>query len=196
VVGSGDELCGPLFALFQAAAHHLPTVSLSAFLYFVYWKFMQISAPCSSLLLLCIQCPLHPLLCVLFSSLFIISFCFFFFFCSLWVSLSLVYPRDSCRNTICFLFAQLLVCVSQAGLEQASAGMGALLFSQCNVVWRSFVRDGDLGCQSFASSWCFFFFFCQVWLQHLSKVFDLWSSLCLLPPCSRHLCSSTLIHFW
>jgi hypothetical protein len=26
--GSGDELCGPLPALFQAAAHHLPTVGL------------------------------------------------------------------------------------------------------------------------------------------------------------------------
>jgi hypothetical protein len=25
-------------------------------------------------------------------------------------------------------------------------------------------------------------FFCQVWLQHLSKSFHLWTSCCLLPP--------------
>jgi hypothetical protein len=30
-------------------------------------------------------------------------------------------------------------------------------------------------------------FFCQVWLQHLSMIFDLWSSRCLLPLCSCHL---------
>jgi hypothetical protein len=33
----------------------------------------------------------------------------------------------------------LLVCSSQAGLQPASGGAGALLFSQCNVAWRSFV---------------------------------------------------------
>jgi hypothetical protein len=55
------------------------------------------------------------------------------------------------------LFAYLLICVSQAGLEPASSGStAALLFSQCNVVWRSFVKAGGLGCWSFASSWCFF----------------------------------------
>jgi hypothetical protein len=32
----GDEICGPLSALFQAAAYHLPTVSPSAFPVFVY----------------------------------------------------------------------------------------------------------------------------------------------------------------
>jgi hypothetical protein len=50
--------------------------------------------------------------------------------------------------------------VSQASLERASGGMGALLFSQCNVAWRSFVQAGGSGCQSFDSSWCFLF--CQV----------------------------------
>jgi hypothetical protein len=45
--------------------------------------------------------------------------------------------------------------VSQAGLEPASGGVGALLFSQCNVAWRSFVRARGSGCQSFDSSWCF-----------------------------------------
>jgi hypothetical protein len=36
LTGSGDELCGPLPALFQVAAYHLPAVSLSAFPVFVY----------------------------------------------------------------------------------------------------------------------------------------------------------------
>jgi hypothetical protein len=34
----------------------------------------------------------------------------------------LVYPRGSCGNTTCCLFAHLLVCVSQAGLELAFGG--------------------------------------------------------------------------
>jgi hypothetical protein len=46
--------------------------------------------------------------------------------------------------------------VSQAGLDLASGGMGALLFPQCNMVWRSFVWAGGLVCQSFDFSWCFF----------------------------------------
>jgi hypothetical protein len=86
-----------------------------------------------------------------------------------------------------------LVCVSQAGLEPASGGAEALLVSCCNVAWRSFAWAGGLECQSFASSWCFFF--CQMWLQNLSKIFDLWSSCCLLPPSSHHLGSSCLPKF-
>jgi hypothetical protein len=49
-----------------------------------------------------------------------------------------------------------------------------------SVTWH--VRAGGSGCQTFASSW----WFCQVWLQHLSKIFALWSSCCLLPPSSHH----------
>jgi hypothetical protein len=45
----------------------------------------------------------------------------------------LVYPRDSCGNTTCHLFAHLLVCISQAGLELASDGEGTLLVSQYNM---------------------------------------------------------------
>jgi hypothetical protein len=43
---------------------------------------------------------------------------------------------------------------------------------------------------------CFFlvFFFCQVLLQHLSKIFDLRSSCCLLPPSSHHLQLLFLYH--
>jgi hypothetical protein len=53
LTGSEDELCGLLSALFQAAAYHLLTVRPSAFPAFVYWKFPQGSAPCSSPLLQC-----------------------------------------------------------------------------------------------------------------------------------------------
>jgi hypothetical protein len=102
----------------------------------------------------------------------------------------LVYPRGACGSIMCHLFAHLFVCVSHAGLELASGSTGALLVSQCNVVWRSFVRAGGSGCWSFAYSWCFFFF-CQVLLQHLSKIFDLRSSHFLLPPSSHHLGSSS-----
>jgi hypothetical protein len=38
-----------------------------------------------------------------------------------------------------------LVCISQAGFEPASGSTGALLFSQCNVAWRSFVWAGGSG---------------------------------------------------
>jgi hypothetical protein len=64
----------------------------------------------------------------------------------------LVYPMGSCGNTTWHLFAHLLVCVSQAGLEQVSGVTWAPLFSQCNMAWRSFVQPGGSGYQSFDSS--------------------------------------------
>jgi hypothetical protein len=66
----------------------------------------------------------------------------------------LVYPRVGCGSTMCtcFLFALLLVYVSQAGLEIVSGSAGALLVSQCKMVWRSFVWAGNLG----VSEFCFF----------------------------------------
>jgi hypothetical protein len=67
----------------------------------------------------------------------------------------MVYPRGGCGGTMCHLFAHLLVCISQADLELASGGAGTLLVSLCNVMWRSFVWAGGLGCQFFASSWWF-----------------------------------------
>jgi hypothetical protein len=77
ITGSGDELCGLLPALFQAAAYHLPNVSPPAFPGFVYksshrdWLFDlpllgALTAPCS---LFCM---------FLFNSLFIIQFFGFF----------------------------------------------------------------------------------------------------------------------
>jgi hypothetical protein len=75
---SGDKFCGPLPALFQAAAYHPTTVGPSAFPAFVYWKFMWRSAPCLSPLLQCAVCfqQLHPsamLVFIVFSSLFIVQ---------------------------------------------------------------------------------------------------------------------------
>jgi hypothetical protein len=48
--------------------------------------------------------------------------------------------------------------------------------------------------------WKFWFFlvlfFCQVWLQHLSKIFDLWRSCCLLLHSGRHVDASLLYFFF
>jgi hypothetical protein len=86
---------------------------------------------------------------------------------------------------MCRLPSYLLVHVPQVGLELAVSGVEALLFSQCNMVWRSPVMAGSLGFPSFAYSGLFFF--CQVWLQQLSQLPDLWSSPCQLLPSSHHL---------
>jgi hypothetical protein len=156
VDGSGNKLCGALSVLFQAAAHHPPTAShlLSQALCTESSREDQLLAPplFSSML----RTP-YPLLHVLFSSLFIIII---FFLRGRGQSVQgamLVYPRGNCGNTMCCLSAHLLVFISQAGLEPVSGSVGALLFSQCNVSWRSFVWTRGLRSQSFASSWCFFF---------------------------------------
>jgi hypothetical protein len=101
-----------------------------------------------------------PLCCMfLFSSLFIIQGFLFHFFAGPGVNLSrglwfipgvaVGIPHD----------AYLLTCWSAGCLpsrwELASGSTGVLLFSQCNMVWRSFVWAGDKGCQSFNSSQCF-----------------------------------------
>jgi hypothetical protein len=78
-------------------------------------------------------------------------FCFVLFNCVWWGSVCpggyVFYPRGGCGITTCCLSAHVLVWVSQTGLELASGGEGALLFSQRYVVWRSFVQAGSLGCQ-------------------------------------------------
>jgi hypothetical protein len=104
-------------------------------------------------------CSKHPALSVVCPFLFLVYYSLFFegqgLVCP---GAILVYPRGGCGNTACHLFIHLLVCISQAGLEPVSGSTGALLFSQCNMAWRSFVRAGGrLGCQSFAYSWWSFF---------------------------------------
>jgi hypothetical protein len=99
----------------------------------------------TNLLLWCTQSTLPPFLHVLYSSLFIIQYFFF----RAEVSLPRGYAglsRGTCGNTACCLFVHLLVCISQAGVEPASGNAGALLFSQCNVAWRSFVWLEGSGC--------------------------------------------------
>jgi hypothetical protein len=81
----------------------------------------------------CTQSTLPPLLCVPFQFLVYYSGFFFPFFQGGDQSVQgamLAYPRGSSGNTACHLFAHLLVCFSQAGLEPVSGGTGALLFSQ------------------------------------------------------------------
>jgi hypothetical protein len=150
LTGSGDEVCELLTALFQAVVYHLPTINPSAFPVFVYWKFQWRSAPCLSPLLWHTQSTLPPLLHVSFQFLVFYSVFVVVVVCRAWVSLS--------RGLWWFIPGvamgiPAMVWISQAGLELASCGTGALPFSQCIVVWRSFVQAGGSG---FDSSWWFF----------------------------------------
>jgi hypothetical protein len=163
LTGSGDELCGPVSAPISSSGLS-PT---TAFPVFVYSKFMKRPTPCTSPLLQCAYSTPPPLLHVPFQFLIYCSvfvlFCFVlqFLFC-FWVSvhpegyagLSQGWLWEYCMPLICSPVG--LLDVSQAGLELVSGGAGALLFSQCNVAWRSFVQAGGSGCRSFASSWFFF----------------------------------------
>jgi hypothetical protein len=127
---------------------------------FVYLEFMWRAAPCLPPFFSALKAPC-PLCCVSFSvPCLLFSFVLLLFFLqggdqSVQRAL-LAYPRGGCGSTACCLFAHLLVCISQAGLELVSGGMGALLVSQCNVTWRSFVWAGGSRCQTFASSGYFF----------------------------------------
>jgi hypothetical protein len=105
-----------------------------------------------------------PLCCVLvFSSLFIVQvFCCC---CCCFVGGGVVsLPRELCwfivgvaGGILCDIwFSPVgLLNVSQAGLEPVSGSVAALLFSQCNMAWRSFPWARGLGCQSFHFPCCF-----------------------------------------
>jgi hypothetical protein len=89
-----------------------------------------------------------PLLCVSFQ---------FFVYCSVffwgeesvcpggYAGLSQEWLGEYCVSLDVHLFGLLDVSLL-AGLELVSGGVGALLFSQCNVVWRSFLWAGGSGC--------------------------------------------------
>jgi hypothetical protein len=89
----------------------------------------------------CVLSDYFPICCMSFSVPCVL-FSFVFFFSVGWGSVCpgvmLVYPRGRCGNTTCCLFAHLLVCISQAGLVLVSGDERALLFSQCDMVWRGF----------------------------------------------------------
>jgi hypothetical protein len=159
LTGSGYELCGSLSALFQAVAYHPPTVQASAFPAFVYWKFAWRSAPYSSPLLWCAYSTLPSLLCVSFQ--FLVYYSVFFYGAEEgsvcpggYADLSQGWLGEYCVMLGAHLFG--LPNVSQAVSELAYGSAGALLFSQCNVAWSSFVQAGGSGCLCFDSSWCFF----------------------------------------
>jgi hypothetical protein len=82
--------------------------------------------------------------------------------------------------------------VFQASLEPAVVAVAALLFSQCNVDWRSFLRAMVSVCQCFDS---FGALFLSSVAQSSQQVFDSWSSCYLLLCTSRHLGSSSSDQF-
>jgi hypothetical protein len=146
LTGSGDELCGPLPALFQAAAYHLPAVGPSAFPVFIYWNFMRRSAPCLPASPMCLLHPTSSVVC----SFSVPCLLFSFFFCGVGVSL----PSGLCwfipgvtGGIPCGAWCSPvgLWNVSQAGLESVSGSAGALLFSQCNMAWRIFLQANSSG---------------------------------------------------
>jgi hypothetical protein len=155
LTGSGDELCGPLPALSQVVAYQWPAVGPPAFLAFVYWKFTWRLAPSPFPLLLCAFNFQPSLLCASFNLLFIQ-----FFVCGGGQPTQgaiLVYPRGGWRNTTWCLVLTCLVCrISPKQVwNQCMAAVGALLFSQCNMEWRSFPLERVQWCWSFDSPWCF-----------------------------------------
>jgi hypothetical protein len=138
LTGSGDEFCGPL-----------PAVGPSAFPVFAYWKFAWRSAPCYSPLLWCDFSVQPPLLCAVF-----------FFFAGDGQSAQgamLIYPRDGWGNTSWCLVLTCFVCwmSPKQVWSQHLMVVRDILFSQCNVTWRSFPLARGSGCQSFDSPWCF-----------------------------------------
>jgi hypothetical protein len=153
LTGLGDELCGLLITCLLSAL--LPFQSL-----FTESSFrVQLLAPPSFSGALTAPFPLYCMF--LFSFLFIIWFFFFFF----------AEQESVCPGCYTDLFQEWLwgyhvmlgahlglPNVFQAALELASGNTGPLLFSQCNMAWKSFVQVGGSGCQGFDSSW--FFFFC------------------------------------
>jgi hypothetical protein len=128
---SGDEFCGPVSALFQAVAYHLPTVSPSAFLVFV------TESSCGDHLLA--SPPFSGVLTASTPS----AVCSFSVSCLLFS-----FVGEGGRGSVCpwgyaglsqgwlwechmmFICSPVgLLDVSQAGLEPVSGSMGALLFS-------------------------------------------------------------------
>jgi hypothetical protein len=105
-----------------------------------------------------------------------------------------VYPRGNYGNTACHLFAHLLVCwmsPRQVWSWHLVAWEPSYFFS---VTWH---REAlyRLGVQGVKTLIFLGVFFSQVWLQHFTKIFDLWSSCCGLLHSSPDLGSSSYFSF-
>jgi hypothetical protein len=136
LTGSEDEFCELLSALFQAVDYHLPIVSLSSISSLCLLKVSMEINSFSSPFLWCTFSAQSLLLCLSFQFLVYSAFFFFFFFA--WkgsvcpgdhagLSQGLI-PEGILHDTWCSPVG--LRNVSQAGLEPAFDGTGALLFSQ------------------------------------------------------------------
>jgi hypothetical protein len=135
-----------------------------------------------------------PLCCVSFSvPCLLFSYLFIYFFAGQGLVCPgpmLVYPRAGCGI---LRAAHLFTCWSASPKQVWSQHLAAQEPSWfLSVMW-----CGEALCSLGFRVWefCFFLvvFFCQVWLQHLSKIFDYWSSCCLLPPSTHHLGFSSTI---
>jgi hypothetical protein len=96
----------------------------------------------------------------------------------------LVDPRGGCGDTICRLFAHLLSVSPKQVRSQHLVAQEPSCFLR--VMWHGEAMC-RLGVWSVRVLPLLGGFSCQVYLQHLSKIFPLWSSSYLLPPFSRHL---------
>jgi hypothetical protein len=69
----------------------------------------------------------------------------------------LVYSGGGWGNTSWHLVLTCLVCQMSPKQvwSQCLSAAAALLFSQCNMAWRSFLQDRGAGCWLFDSPWCF-----------------------------------------
>jgi hypothetical protein len=94
--------------------------------------------------------------------------------------------RGGWGNSMWHMALTCLEPVVAAGVKVVTAAVVVAThkFSQCNVVWRSFPWARGPGVKVLLS---LVLYFCQVWLQHLSKVLESRSLCCLLQQPSHHL---------
>jgi hypothetical protein len=164
LTGSGEEFYGPLHTLFQAAAYHPPTVGTPAIPAICLLKvWVEIRSSPSSLLQCAFRVPTPSAVCWFSVHCLIFSFFFKFFYrgsvCSGGYA---CYPRDGWGNTMWFLALICLLCwmFPKQVWTCHLVAVTASLFSQCNVMWRSFLWGRGSGCRSFDSPWCVISFKC------------------------------------
>jgi hypothetical protein len=155
LTGSGGELCGLLPALIQAAGYLPLLLALLPF----QPLFTESSSGHQLLALSLLWCTFGnsvPLLCISFQFLVYCSVFVFCRGCQCAPRAMLVYPRGGWGNTVWWL---VLTCWSAECLPSrfgaVSGGTTALLFSQCNLAWRSFPQARGSGCWNFDSPCCF-----------------------------------------